>query len=199
MDGERDPSESDPTDIVGAFYEWLNSGRSPTGSDGLDFIVYWRGIAEARYVIRKVTRIVDEQARRAGLDPLEHQALIQIVGASTPRRVSELAERLDIAPALSSRLVRRLESNGLVNRKPSSVDKRSIRVTATARARQVLSQINDAVALHMGYFHQQLSEAERAIAFGMLASYAGASDVAAMDAMIKVAHKNREPTGETTS
>ena len=62
---------------------------------------YFESVAEARYVLRKVFRIVEEQAKSADLDPLAHQALIQIYGS--PRmelRVNELADRLDIAPPL---------------------------------------------------------------------------------------------------
>jgi DNA-binding MarR family transcriptional regulator len=181
--------EEDAAAVVSAFYDWLASGRhSPGVGDGPAFRAYWRGIAEARYVIRKITRIVDEQARRAGLEPLEYQALIQILGAPSPRRISDLAERLDIPPALASRLVGRLESDGLVKRTPSTTDKRSIYVIATENAYGPVSQIDDAVGRHMSYFHEQTSQVERAVAFGILASYAGASTREDLDALIRVAH-----------
>ncbi|MGZ0246582.1 MAG: MarR family transcriptional regulator, partial [Alphaproteobacteria bacterium] len=77
---------------------------------------YFVEVAEARYVLRRVFRITEEQARDAGLDPLAHQALIQIYGSAARRlRVNELAERLDIAPAFASSLLKSLAGDGLID------------------------------------------------------------------------------------
>ncbi len=74
---------------------------------------YFQGVAQARFVLRKVFRLIEEQAKLAGLDPLEHQALIQIYGSPLKRlRVKEVAERLDIVPAFASGLVKSLEGKG---------------------------------------------------------------------------------------
>ena len=70
---------------------------------------YFFGVAQARYLLRKVFRLVEEQARCAGIDPLEHQALIQIYGSETGAlKVREVAERLDITPAFASSLIQTL-------------------------------------------------------------------------------------------
>src|SRR5258708_11589010 len=66
---------------------------------------YFHGVAQARYVLRKVFRLVEEEAKRAGIDPLTHQALIQIYGSETGAlRVKEVAARLASTPAFASRL-----------------------------------------------------------------------------------------------
>ena len=53
---------------------------------------YFVDVAEARYVLRRVFRIAEEQAKAAGLEPLTHQALIQIYGSPERRlRVNGLA------------------------------------------------------------------------------------------------------------
>jgi hypothetical protein len=44
---------------------------------------YFQVVAECRFVLRKVFRIVDDQVRRHGLEPLPHQALIQVLGSPT--------------------------------------------------------------------------------------------------------------------
>jgi DNA-binding MarR family transcriptional regulator len=132
-------------------------------------------VAEARYVIRKVFRIVDEQAKKTGLEPLEHQALIQVFGSPESLRVIDVAERLDIAPALGSRLVKRLEEKGLVIRSPSETDRRMTFVTATEDARELLGEIDRDVEIHVGYFQQQLTNAQRAAALGIFAFYLGAT------------------------
>jgi DNA-binding MarR family transcriptional regulator len=161
-----------------AFYQWLVAG----GANGKgakrrgDFQRYFHGIAKARYVIRKVFRIVDEQAKKAGLDPLEHQALIQIFGADeNALRINDVAERLDIPPAFASRLIRSLEEKGLVKRSPSAHDKRTIHVNATAKGRDVLGEIDQSVHLHVDYFQRQLEDVDRAAALGIFAFYVGAS------------------------
>jgi DNA-binding MarR family transcriptional regulator len=180
----------DPLSVVRAFYHWIEHGReqsSPAESD--EFRAYFHGIAEARYVIRKVLRIADEQAKRATLEPLEHQALIQIFGSPGSQRVSDLAERLDIAPAFASRIVKGLEIRGLVVRSPSPHDKRSTFVTATDQARELLAAIDQNVSRHVAHFHQELTDAERAVALGIFAFYLGASRVSDLEALLELARR----------
>ncbi|HEY1854645.1 MAG TPA: MarR family transcriptional regulator [Solirubrobacterales bacterium] len=149
------------------------------------FEAYFHGVAEARYVIRKCFRIVDEQARKAELEPLEHQALIQIFGSSQPLRVIEIADRLDIAPAFASRIAKQLEDKELVTRSPSDQDRRSVFVEATDKARDVLAWIDDAVEMHVSYFQRQLSQSERAAALGIFAFYVGASRLEELEKLVE--------------
>jgi DNA-binding MarR family transcriptional regulator len=174
-----------PQDVVGAFYEWVSTERG--SSDVLHaqgFEAYFHGVAEARYVIRKVFRMVDDQAKHMGLEPLEHQALIQIFGAPAPLRVIDVADRLDIAPAFASRLAKALEGKGLVTRSPSADDRRSTYVEPTLQAREVLASIDERVAIHVGHFKSQLSTSERAAALGIFAFYVGASHVEDLESLI---------------
>ena len=152
-----------------------------------DFRSYFRGIAEARYVIRKVLRIADEQAKRASLEPLEHQALIQIFGSPRPQRVSDLAERLDIAPAFASRIVKGLETRGLAVRSPSPHDKRSTFVNLTDEARDLLAEIDRNVTRHIRHFQAELPATERAVALGIFAFYVGATRIRDVDALLDLA------------
>src|SRR4051812_14837746 len=74
---------------------------------------YFIGVAEARYVLRKAFRIVEEQAKAAGIDPLAHQLLIQIRGSPAMELpVNQIADRLDISPAFASSLVTALVEEG---------------------------------------------------------------------------------------
>lgn len=136
---------------------------------------YFQAVAHARYVIRRVIRIVDEQARRESLDPLEHQTLIQVCGARDGvAQVNELAERLDIVAAFASRLVRALELKGLVTRRRSEVDRRVTLVEVTPAGEEVLQRINARVQLHVDVFKDQLSEEERGAALRTFAFYVSA-------------------------
>jgi DNA-binding MarR family transcriptional regulator len=135
---------------------------------------YFHAVAQARYVIRRVVRIVDEQARGEKLEPLEHQALIQVCGAPEGSiQVSQLAERLDIVAAFASRLARGLEQRGLLTRSGSDHDRRITLLSITAEGADVLARINDRVRLHVGVFKEQLSDLERAAAFRIFAFYVG--------------------------
>ncbi len=161
--------------VIDAVRNWVHDDRDHAARlEGHALERYFHGVAEARYVIRKVFRIVDEQAKAADLEPLEHQALIQVVGAPQSVRVIDLADRLDIAPAFASRLAKRLEDRGLVDRSPAPEDKRSKYLSATREARELLAQIDEEVHLHVGYFQRQLSHDERVAALSIFAFYIGA-------------------------
>ncbi len=153
-----------------ALAAWMQSGQDRV----TDQKTYVQAVATARYVIRKVIRIVEDAARDHGFDPLAHQALIQIFGVmDEPLTVSQLAERLDVVPAFASRLIRDLEVRGLVERQRTDQDKRMTRVVATAKVGPVLAEINDQVEAHTALFHRQLTDDQRQAALVVLAFFVG--------------------------
>jgi DNA-binding MarR family transcriptional regulator len=153
-----------------ALAAWVQSGQNKI----TDQKTYMHAVATARYVIRKIVRIVDDAARDHGFDPLAHQALIQIYGATgEPLAVNQLAERLDVVPAFASRLVRDLEGRGLVERRRTDQDRRMTRVVATEAAGPVLAEINEQVQAHAALFHRQLGDDQRQAALVVLAFFVG--------------------------
>ncbi|MGH3095340.1 MAG: MarR family winged helix-turn-helix transcriptional regulator [Streptosporangiales bacterium] len=135
---------------------------------------YFSGIAEAHYVIRKVFRLVDEQAKKAGLEPLEHKLLIQVFGSpNAPLPVHEAAARLDVSPAHASRLVTGLVGRGLVERTAGGGDRRITRVGITAAGRELLAAVDRNVRRHVDLFQYELSDAERDGALRIFAFYVG--------------------------
>lgn len=155
---------------------------------------YFEGVARARYIIRRTFRIFDEVARQADLEPLQHQALIQIVGGGVtegPLPVSRIADRLDVTSAFASRLVQELEHKGLVQRRASEKDRRVILVDATSEGREVLLRVSEGLRRHVGYFHSQLTEEDRAAALTVMAFYVGVplveSDVDAVISLVRSA------------
>jgi DNA-binding MarR family transcriptional regulator len=142
----------------------------------LDRHRYFEGVAQARFVLRKVFRLIEEQAKLAGLDPLEHQALIQIYGSPTTRlRVKEVAERLDIAPAFASNVLKALVKKGYVIRIHSDKDQRVTLVAVTSRGKQTLHHIDEQVQTHVDYFTHQLNQDEREAAISIMMFYIGIS------------------------
>ena len=138
---------------------------------------YFVDVAEARYILRRVFRIAEEQAKAAGLEPLTHQALIQIYGSPERRlRVNGLAERLDIKPAFASAMLTRLEADGLIYRQRDTADHRVTWVQVTETAVEKLVQIDSAVDFHVRYFAAQLDRESRERALSTLKFYVGLGD-----------------------
>jgi DNA-binding MarR family transcriptional regulator len=155
-----------------AFAEWVEAGEPAADHD---FWNYMHSVAQARYVVRKVVRIVHEQAKRADLDPLEHEALLQIFGNGGTERLSvnRLAELLDVAPALASRIIKALVAKGFVQREQSQQDKRVTLVTATEAGVAMLRRIDKQVHVHIDYFRKQLEDADRLSLMAVFAFWAG--------------------------
>ena len=138
--------------------------------------LYFYGVAEARYVLRKVFRLVEEEAKRAGIDPLAHQALIQIYGnAAGTLKVKDVAERLDIAPAFASSLVKSLAAKGLIATARGKEDNRVSWVKITKEGRALLHRIDEQVQVHVDYFTRGLSSLQTEAALSVLMFYAGVS------------------------
>jgi DNA-binding MarR family transcriptional regulator len=137
---------------------------------------YFTGIANARFVMRRVFRIVEEQAREEGLDSVAHQALIQIYGSPDAQlRVKHLAERLDISPAFGSNLTRALVEKGYVVRIRGGEDRRATQVAITQEGIELLCKIDEAVAFHVDYFTRQLTREQREMTIYILMFYVGVS------------------------
>jgi len=136
---------------------------------------YFHAVSDARYVIRKVLRIVDERARLHGLEPLEHQALLQIFGARKELRVGEIAERLDVSGTFTSKLIKSLLKKDLVASNKLSDDQRMIHLSVTDKGRRVMLKIDAEVERYVAVFTNGLRAPEKNAVVVILASYVGKS------------------------
>jgi DNA-binding MarR family transcriptional regulator len=137
-------------------------------------LAYFHGVADARFVIRRVFRIVDERAKSRGLEPLQHQALIQIYGArGGDVRVGTVAERLNISSAFASKIVKALVRKKLVSLADSAHDQRVTNVAATAAGIAMLTEIDADVRVHVGFFTRGLTSEQKAAALSIFAFYVG--------------------------
>lgn len=145
-----------------------------TRSSDADLHAYFVAIARARSVVRRVIRMVDEQAKQFGLEPLEHQALIQVYGSEDHGvQMRDLAERLDISPPHASRLVGALEDRSLVIREGSRDDLRATIVRATRRGVELLRAIDAEVRFEVAHFQRQLRDPDRFNALWIFTFYVG--------------------------
>jgi DNA-binding MarR family transcriptional regulator len=131
-------------------------------------------VAHARYVFRTVQRLIDNCAKNHDVEPLEHQAMIQIFGASEQRLpIGRLAERLDIDSALASRLVQQLESRHLVRRTRSEEDKRAIYVSLTREGVKQIRSVVEDVHTEVEFFRLVSDESQRRATHEIAAFYVG--------------------------
>jgi DNA-binding MarR family transcriptional regulator len=104
----------------------------------------YEALAELRYQVRKFLRFSEQAARRAGLEPRQHQLLLAVKGL--PRevrpRIGELAERLQIQHHSTVELVNRLAANGFVKRQRSGRDRREVLVTLTPKGEKTLRELS---------------------------------------------------------
>jgi len=170
--GQAMPSSLQPLDVERLRRKGIAAKKARETDDKHAYFV---GVAEARYVLRKVFRIVEEQAKKFGLDPLAHQALIQIYGSPDMQlQVNQIANRLDITPAFASSMVRILVEKDLVLRRRDDRDQRVTYVEITEHGREVMDAIDENVKFHVDYFAGQLSVEERESALSILMFYVGA-------------------------
>lgn len=135
---------------------------------------YFGNVAQARYVIRKVFRLIDEHARETGLEPLEHQALIQLFGSPGGMlQMKDLAERLDVGPDVASKVVSSLERSGYARRIRARNDRRAIDVTATEAGRRTLAAIDVRVREDISLMQRDWPREVQLAALEMFAFYVG--------------------------
>jgi len=113
----------------------------PSGHELTD--AEYAALADFRRTLRQFQAFSEERAADFGLTPQQHQVLLTIRGAS-PRPVSigYVAERLFVKPHSASGLIVRLETLGLIARRPSPQDGRQALLELTPKAREILERLS---------------------------------------------------------
>ena len=103
----------------------------------------YRVLAEFRYQIRRFLNFSEAAARKAGVEPHQHQALLALKGlpAFQIATVGVLAERLQIRHHSAVELADRLESKGLIQRSRGHADRREILLGLTLRGEKLLQEL----------------------------------------------------------
>ena len=119
---------------------------------------YAEAVADARYLLRRAFRLIDEEARKVGLGALEHQLIVQLRGAaSLTYSVSDLAVRLDVQLNLVSRIATELEKRNLVVRERSASDGRVTLVRATPEAVNLARRVAERIRPHFDNLQAEFS------------------------------------------
>ncbi len=103
----------------------------------------YESLAEFRHQIRRFLGFSERAARKAGLEPRQHQLLLAIKGLppSVRPKIGELADRLQIQHHSAVELVNRLEAGGLLRRERSPEDRREVHLQLTSRGEKVLREL----------------------------------------------------------
>ncbi len=111
--------------------------RPPTAAD-------YQALAELRYQIRKFLHFSEQAARRAGLEPRQHQLLLGLKGLPEGVRpsIGELAERLQIQHHSAVELTNRLAKRGYVRRYGDGQDRREVLLSVTRKGEKILRELS---------------------------------------------------------
>ncbi|MFZ0635652.1 MAG: MarR family winged helix-turn-helix transcriptional regulator [Candidatus Acidiferrales bacterium] len=104
----------------------------------------FKALADFRYAIRRYLNFSERNARAAGLEPQQYQALLAIKGIPAPQKatIGSLAERLQIQHHSAVELMDRLEARGLIRRLRSRTDRRKVLVELTRKGESRMKHIS---------------------------------------------------------
>jgi DNA-binding MarR family transcriptional regulator len=123
----------------------------------------YRALAEFRYQIRRFLRFSEQAARRAGLEPAQHQLLLAVKAYAGEPTVGDLAERLQLQHHSTVGLIDRLTECGLLRRNRAEGDRRQVRVRLTRKGEAVLRKLSLDHRAELGIAGSALSAALQAI------------------------------------
>ena len=110
----------------------MNTQSTKSASDSL-----LRTLAEFRYELRRFLHFSECAALEAGLQPKQHQLLLQVAGApdATAVTIAYAAERLGLKHNSAVELVNRSEREGLLVRIADAGDKRRVILRTTRKGK----------------------------------------------------------------
>lgn len=103
----------------------------------------YAALAEFRYHIRRFLHFSEQVARRAGVEPQQHQLMLAVkaTGGAHGARIADLAERLQVQHHSAVELIDRLEERGLIRRTRGVDDRREVYVSLTPPGVHVLQEL----------------------------------------------------------
>jgi len=104
----------------------------------------YQSLAKLRYYIRRFLHFSEQAARKARLEPRQHQLILALKGlpAGTRPKIGELAERLQIQHHSAVELVNRLAARGYVRRHRGGEDRREVLLSLTPKGEKILRELS---------------------------------------------------------
>jgi DNA-binding MarR family transcriptional regulator len=103
-----------------------------------------RSLADFRFELRSFLLFSEQAALHAGLQPQQHQLLLQVAGApeKTLVTIAYAASRLGLKHNSAVELVDRSEREGLLSREEDPKDRRRIHLKVTRKAENILHRLS---------------------------------------------------------
>lgn len=103
-----------------------------------------QALAEFRHRLRQFLHFSETAAEKLGLQPQQHQLLLQIAGApdGTAVTVGYLAERLGLRHNSTVKLCNRCEEAGLLSRRHGEADRRCVLLQVSPQGREMLESLS---------------------------------------------------------
>jgi DNA-binding MarR family transcriptional regulator len=122
-------------------------------------------LAEFRFELRQFLQFSEGASLEAGLQPQQHQLLLQVAGAAEGKAVTiaYAASRLGLKHNSTVELVDRSEREDLIERTADKDDKRRAILRLTRRGRQVLHRLSDDHARELNEMAPRLVRALRRV------------------------------------
>ncbi|MFI8228349.1 MarR family winged helix-turn-helix transcriptional regulator [Streptomyces sp. NPDC085900] len=119
---------------------------------------------------RRVHRIQKWHVEQCGLGvtPAQSRLLRTLAHYSTPPRMADLAERLEVVPRAVTSLVDGLEASGKVRRVPDPTNRRVIRIEVTDDGRKALRELRSARRSAAQEILAPLTKEQREVLGGLL-------------------------------
>lgn len=126
---------------------------------GPDFLL--RTLADFRFELRRFLQFSECAALEAGLQPQQHQLLLQVAGApeATSVTIAYAAERLGLKHNSAVELVNRSEREGLLTRTADAGDKRRAILRLTRKGKQVMGRLAGDHARELNELAPRLAQA----------------------------------------
>jgi DNA-binding MarR family transcriptional regulator len=115
-------------------------------------------LAEFRHRLRLFLQFSEHAAQKLGLQPQQHQLLLQIAGApdGTATTVGYAAERLGLRHNTAVELSNRCEEAGLIKRKAGDDDRRRVLLELTPKGKRLLDSLSIDHALELNELGPEL-------------------------------------------
>jgi DNA-binding MarR family transcriptional regulator len=120
-----------------------------------------QALAEFRHRLRQFLHFSEAAAEKLGLQPQQHQLLLQIAGApdGTPVTVGYVAERLGLRHNSTVELCNRCEEAGLLSRRHDDADRRCVLLVVSPKGRKMLESLSIDHATELNELGPQLIRA----------------------------------------
>ena len=119
-----------------------------------------QGLAEFRHQLRRFLHFSETAAEKFGLQPQQHQLLLQIAGApdGVMPTIGYAAERLCLRHNSTVELSDRCEEAGLLSRIESESDRRCVALKVTAKGEKLLTALSIDHARELNELAPQLTQ-----------------------------------------